>query len=332
MKLPRVVLLASFAVAGILALSPNAAQAQAKEWKVGSVSPETVSWGAFTLEFSKHINAGSGGKIKAIHYPSMQLGNNTQLIENVRLGVVEATCAGTSFLSNFLPSYAAFQLPFLFDDFDHMEAFFTGEYMEKRLADVEALGMKGLAWVTTTGRNPLMKSKFIRTPSDMRGLKIRVEGNRLLEDVIRALGANPVSIEFGEVYTAMQTGVVDALVFERQTIAAMKYHEIAKYMSEASMYPFPGILLMNLDVWKSLNSDQQAMVKQAAKKSQQFYFERARKEDSDLIPVLREQGLQTEKIDVAPFRKAIEPVYTKYMKSDKRIAEIVTEVRRLKKR
>lgn len=327
----RSVVLGSIAMAGMGVL-PHGTFAQTREWKVGSVSPETVSWGAWTLAFSKMVTEGSGGKIKAIHYPSMQLGNNTQLLENVRLGVVEVACAGASFLSNFIPAYASLQLPFLFDDFNHMEAFFTGAYMEKRLEDLDALGMKALAWVTTTARNPLSKSKFIRTPADMKGLKIRIEGNRLLEDVVRALGANPVPIEFGEVYTAMQTGVVDVLVFERQTISAMKYHEIAKYMSEVSMYPFPGVLVVNMNVWKSISPDLQAMVKDSAKKAQRVYFERARKEDAELIPVLREKGLLTETIDVTPFRAATESVYKKYMTSDNRIAEIVTEVRNLRKR
>lgn len=331
MKSRRDVLLASLAMAGLSVLPIRGAQGKPREWKVGSVSPETVSWGAWTLEFSKYVTEGSGGQIKAIHYPSMQLGNNTQLFENVRLGVVEVACSGASFLSNYIPSYAAFQLPYLFDDFKHMEDFFTGDYMEKRLSDLEALGMKGLAWVSTTARNPLARNGFIRRPADMKGLKIRVEGNRLLEDVVRSLGANPVPIEFGEVYTAMQTGVVDALVFERQTIAAMKYYEVAKYMSEASMYPFPGILVMNLGVWKGLSSDQQKMVANAGKKAQRLYFDMAREEDSKLIPVLQKHGLKTEKVDVKPFRDAVEPVYGKYMKQDKKIAEIVNEVRRMRK-
>lgn len=306
--------------------------AGAAEWKVGSVSPETVSWGAFTKRFTDLINERSGGKIKAAHYPSMQLGNNTQLAEGVRLGVIEAACVGVPQFSNFMPPYAAFQLPFLFKDFEHIRAFFTSEYMIKqRLPDVEKLGLKALAWVSTANRSPLTKNKFIERPADLKGMKIRVEGNRLLEDVVRNLGANPVSIEFGEVFTSMQTGVVDALVFERQTIAAMKFYEVAKHFSEVGMYPFPGLLVVNLRVWNALDAETRKMVEQAAREAAKLYFDLAAKEDEALVPVLQKAGLKTQRVDQRPFREATEATYKKYTSGDRIIAEIVLEANKLRR-
>jgi TRAP-type C4-dicarboxylate transport system substrate-binding protein len=221
---------------------------------------------------------------------------------------------------NLAPLHGVFDLPFLFSNFTEWRKIAYGPIGEEIGASIEPQGLKFLAWVNGGGRG-IMSKKPITSPADLLGLKVRVLPDPLMLDTIKSMGGQPVAIDPGAIYTALQQGIVDAVDCNVEIAAAYSLPEVAKYFTETQDMIPPGEVLANLAWWNGLNKDTQALIMDLVVN---VYRPASDAEWSDVEPTapladqtkaahaITDKGVTMVQPDLAAFRKATQPVFDRY--------------------
>ena len=203
--------------------------------KLGHIAEPENPYGQGADYFAKLVKERSNGEIEIQVFPSSQLGNQRDLVEGLVFGTVDMTLTGTAVLGNFVPEVAVFDLPFIFRDIPH--AYKALDTVGMDLCKLgEKQGMITLAIWENGVRHMTNNRQPIRTPEDMKGLKVRVMEQPVYIEMMKALGASPTPMAMSELYTALQKGVVDAQENPLAQIATKRFDEVQKYIS----VPWPG--------------------------------------------------------------------------------------------
>jgi TRAP-type C4-dicarboxylate transport system substrate-binding protein len=214
----------------------------------------------------------SGGKIEIKTFHSSQLGDQKSLIEGLIYGTIDMALVGTAALGQFQPQISLFDLPFLFDDLEHT------------YKSLDTVGMEnGIRHMTNNIRE-------IKKPEDMKGLKIRVQTNKIFVSMIKALGASPTPMSLGELYTALQQGVVDGQENPAAHIYTQRFYEVQKYASLTAHAYTPEPLLISMKRWNAFPPQVQDLFWQAAKESITWQRELSKKEDSEYWDKIKATG------------------------------------------
>ena len=283
--------------------------------KLGHIAEPTNPYGMGADHYAELVKQMSNGDITIQVYPSSQLGNQRDLVEGLTFGTVDMTLTGTAVLGNFIPEVAVFDLPFIFRDVYHAYKALDTVGMEL-CKKGEARGMITLAiWENgvrhmTNNRNP------IRTPEDMKGLKIRVMEQPIYIQMMQALGASPTPMAMSELYTAMQKGVVDGQENPFSHIATKRFYEVQKYVSTTGHTYASEPLLISTIAWKKLSADQQAILVKAAEETRDWQRQLCRDKESEFRKVVEDSGTCTvnDDVDKEAFAKATAPVWENYTK------------------
>ena len=195
--------------AGALLAATGTASAQTK-LRFAHAGPETASQHLAALEFARLVKEAGRGQLEVQVYPSSQLGNDATVIGGVRGGTIDLMMAGSVNFAGLTPRIGALDLPFLFRGPEHAYKVLDGAIGQQMLTDLEAHNLKGLAWFEVGFRCITTKNRAVRTPDDVRGLKIRTTPNPSHILAFKLLGANPVPMPLGELYQALESGAVDA--------------------------------------------------------------------------------------------------------------------------
>jgi len=297
----------------VLGLAAPAKAQQSVTIRVGFSDPVTTPWGLSLQEFKRIVETESNGRIKVQLYPSEQLGSLVEMIENVRNGAQEISLASPAWFSQFYPKIDMLEMPFLVTNWDEGRRLLSSKAYSDLLDSAEkATGVRIFATFPFGFRNIVNSKRPVTKMDDLKGLKLRVINSPTQLAVWRALGANPVGMAWSEVYQAVQTGVIDGLENTPGVLAANKFPEIAKYLSESRhMY---GIMLtyLNVKFFNSLSPADQALVNKAMKAAEEFNLknvvELEEKSDRDL----KGMGAVINKIseeNMNAMRKAVQPVY-----------------------
>ncbi|MCX5906836.1 MAG: TRAP transporter substrate-binding protein [Deltaproteobacteria bacterium] len=284
----------------------------ALEIKFAHVVNEKDAFHVAAEKFKELVEKNSKGEVTINIFPNAKLGDERTLLERMKMGIVDAGIITSGPIINFAPSFGVLDLPFLFRDPDHAYKVLDGSIGQKLLADLEAQGWKGLSFGERGFRNLTNSKHRVLTPADMKGLKIRVMQNPVYVDSFKALGANAVPMAWTEVLTALQQGTVDGQENPLNVIVAFKINEMNKYLSITRHAYAPAPILMGMSTWKKLSPAQQGVVHKAA--SDAAIFERAwdNKMEADWLKELGAKGMEVSKPDLAPFLKAVKPVYDQY--------------------
>jgi TRAP-type transport system periplasmic protein len=300
-------LIASATAAATLAALPRKARAAEFEYKMGHSSPESHPFHKRLLEVSARIAKESGGRMTLAIFPSSQLGGDNDLLSQCRSGAVDFVQPAGLILASILPLTAINGMAFAFTDYKKVWAAMDGDlgaYVAKEiLAKVNLVPMKR-RW--DLGFRQITNSvKPINTPDDLAGMKLRIPGAPALVSLFKALGAYPVSMQFGEVYTSLQTKVVDGEENPLSVIDAGKFYEVQKYCAITNHVWDGYWICANPDAWKALPADLQAIV--AAAFDDVALLERADLEsmDNQLRPQLEAKGMSFTTPDTAPFREKL---------------------------
>jgi len=268
--------------------------------------------------FRTYINENSD-TLSVRLFPNNALGEERAVYEAMQLGS-GATCAigGTAILNNFSKRLGVIDLPFLWRDYDHMNAVLDGEVGKSLAADLEKSGFKTVGWLTNWGvRNVVTANKAINTPEDLKGLKIRTIQSPVYIDALNAMGANATPMAFGEVYTAMQTGVLDGFEHGPAVVLTGKYYEVAKHIALTNHLLGPAIFACSMSEWGQLNDKEKAVVMEAAKLASDINRSLAPVREAQALDALRERGMQITEIDTTVFRERAVAIQDKFAKDRK---------------
>lgn len=273
-------------------------------------------------KFAELVAAKSNGRITIDVFPSGQLGDEKSVIEQVQLGALEFTRVNTAPLAEFNKNFGVFSLPYIFDNDDHLWSFLNGDG-QKMLEGMAQSKLMGLAYYDSGSR-----FFYSRTPvtslNDLKGHKIRVQQNAINMDLITSLGASPTPMAFGEVYSSLQTGVIDGAENNWPSIYSTKHYEVAKHIIVDSHQRQPEVLLMSKNAWDKLSAEDQQIIKESAMESVQTQREAWRIMENDAQQAIRAAGVTvTEVSDLTPWQAATKSVVEKHGAS---FAEILDQI------
>jgi TRAP-type transport system periplasmic protein len=302
----------------LLAVQASAGQSAAPAGvtitKFGSVLAESHAHHTSYMFFASRVKELTGGKLVINVYPNSQLGNEREYVEFLQTGQIEFGRVATSVLGPFVPQFQAFDLPYMFKDKQQMFKAADGELGQMLLkALAEKLGIKGLGFFDDGTRSLYSSKRPILMPADFKGMKVRTMENQLMIRTFNLLGAAATPLPYGELYSALQQGVVDAGEGPVQSYWAMKHYEVAKYYSHTDTFISPALPMVGLKWFNAQPMEFQQAIEQAAKetlvKERQLMAEQEKTATDDL----KAKGVQfTEVKDKAAFMKAVEPIHKEY--------------------
>jgi tripartite ATP-independent transporter DctP family solute receptor len=263
---------------------------------------------AFTAEFfAERVKQMTKGEVEIQVYHSRQLGDARDNVENVRNGSIAFTSVSISNLSQVLPVMDAWSLPFIFKSDDHYWYVLNDPKAMEFMKQLEPKGMKTLTWITSGARN-FFTQKPIRTPADMKGMKIRVMASPVMINTMKAMGASGVPTAWGELYTALQTGVVDGGENNHPSVISMKFYEVTKYYTIDEHMRIPDINIISTKVFEKLSKSQQAAVVKAGEEATAYM--RGAWKVAEINDLEKIKGLMKEVItvDKKPFIDAVAPL------------------------
>jgi len=299
------------ALAAGLALAGNAfAQI---EIKLGHVGEPGSVFQKSADEYAKRANAKLGAKAKVVVYGSSQLGSDEEMIQKLKLGTIDMALPSTV-MSSQVDLFGVFEMPYLVKDRQHMMRIEKELFWAKLAPEAEKKGLKVLA-VWENGFRQITNSKRpIRTPADLAGIKLRVPGGKWRVKMFQAYGANPSPMKFSEVFTALQTGVMDGEENPFTQIYSAKFQEVQKYLSLTGHVYTPAYLTVGRTKWESIPADVRKVLEDTAKETQAYVYDVAAKDDDDLLGKLKAAGMQVNEADKDAFIAASKPIYEEFGK------------------
>ncbi len=216
---------------------------------------------------AKRCDELSGGRLKIKIYPGGQLGGEQQNIEMLQIGSLAMTKVSAAVLEGFAKDYQVLSLPYIFQSKAHYFAVCDGDIGQSILRSSEKKWLKGMCFYDAGFRSFYTKNKMINRPEDLKGLKIRVMQSQTAMEMVNALGGSPTPLSWGELYTALQSNVVDGAENNPPTFVDSRHYEVCKYYSLDEHSSIPDVLIMGLPVWNSLTPDEQKILTQAVAES-----------------------------------------------------------------
>jgi tripartite ATP-independent transporter DctP family solute receptor len=292
--------------AGALLCATGTLHAQTTKLRLAHAGPESSSQHVAALELAKMVKERSNGKLELQVYPASQLGNDATVIGGVRGGTIDIMMAGSVNFAGLTPRIGALDLPFLFRGPEHAYKVLDGAVGQQMMKDLETHSLKGLGWFEVGFRCITTKNRAVRTPDDVKGLKIRTTPNPSHIQAFRLLGANPVPMPLGELYQALETGAVDSQEHPIAITHSAKFYEVQKHltMSRHAYTAMP--VVMNKAKFDALAPELQKVLVESAVHAARFQRELNAKDEVRIVADLRSKGMQVlESYDAAPFRKLV---------------------------
>jgi tripartite ATP-independent transporter DctP family solute receptor len=264
-------------------------------------------------DFDKLVAERTQGRINPKTYHSAQLGQQDDAIQQIQLGAIDFAVFNMTPLNNIVKESIAFTLPYVFESVDHMHKVVDGPIGQEVAKAFEAKNMIVLAYQDSGARSFYNSKHEVNTPTDLKGMKIRIQSSDLNVAMITALGANASPIPFGEVYSALQQGVVDGAENNWPSYDETQHYKVAKYYTVDEHVMVPEVFVVAKTVWDKLSKEDQDIVRQAAIESSQL--ERKLWADREVAARKKvEEGgaVIADNIDKGPWKAAMQPVYDKY--------------------
>lgn len=268
---------------------------------------------------AKDVKQLSDGKMTVRIYPSSQMGSARETMELLQNGALDMTKGSASDLESFDNVYSIYNLPFLFKDQAHFNTVVFGDVGKEIMESTKDKGFFALS-AYVAGTRSFYAKKPITKPEDLKGLKIRVQASPTTIKMIELMGGSPTPISFGEVYTAMQQGVVDGAENNVPSWVQTRHIEIAKVFSEDEHASIPDFLVISTKTWEKLTPEQQQILAKAAKSSEAYQQKLWDKIDADTRAQAKAMGGEIVKVDKAPFRAAVQPLFDEFNKDPKQAA------------
>jgi len=309
-------------IALLVALLPAGSSLAQIEIKLGHVGEPGSLFAKSADEFAKRANEKLGGKAKVVAFGSSQLGGDKELMQKLKLGTLELAIPSTV-MSSESDLFGIFEMPYLVKDRKHMQAIEKEVFWPKIAPEAEKKGLKVLAvWENgvrhiTNNKHPIVK------PADLKGIKLRVPEGKWRVKMFQAYGANPSPMKFSEVFTALQTGVMDGQENPFSQIVSAKFQEVQKFLSLTGHVYTPAYLTTGSKKWATLPADVRKVLEDTAKDMQKYVYAVAEKDDNELIDKIKAAGVKVNEADKPAFVAASKAVYEEFGKEVKGSKELI---------
>ena len=306
--------LAGLAISALGLVAAGTASAQTT-FKMNISVPHDSHYGVAVDTFAAEVEKRTNGRYKIQNFYASALGNEREAIEAVQLGTLDMAMSSTGPVPNFVPELAILDIPFLFRDYAHARATLDGPIGQEMLKKFEPIGIKALAWGENGFRHMTNSQHPVRTPEDLKGLKMRTMENPIHMQAYKGFGIIPTPMAISEVFTALQQGTVDGQENPISVIQSWKFDQVQKYLTLTGHVYSPAVLLMNKGLWDGLSDEDKQHFLDAAKEAVKANRARIDQDEKNGVAYLRSKGMEViDDVDRSQFQKALEPVFAELAK------------------
>lgn len=268
----------------------------------------------------------SKGELQIQIYSGGQLGSERGTLELLQIGSIGITKVSSAVLEGFVEDYKILGLPYLFKSREHAFSVLDGKIGQKILLSGEDIWLRGLCFYDAGFRSFYTKTKLVNSPDDLKGLKVRVMKSIMAINMIKSLGGSPTPISWGELYTALQSGVVDAAENNPPSFYLSRHYEVCKYYSLDEHTAVPDVLLISTVIWNDLSEQEKQWMQEAVDESVVYQRKLWAESERDALEKVKQAGVEIGYPDKTEFAKMVQPLYDKLI-SDPRLLEIVNEIK-----
>ncbi len=247
-------------------------------------------------------------------YPAQQLGSERECLELLQLGSVDITKVSAAVLENFVPDMAVFSIPYAFSGKTHAHQVYDSSLGQELLRSTVPQRFKGLCFYDAGSRSFYTKDRPIQTPEDLKGLKIRVQESVSAINMVRNMGGSPTPISWGELYTALQQGVVDGAENNPPSFYLSRHYEVCRFYALDEHTLVPDVLLISLKTWERLNAQEKKWLTQAVRSSIGVQRKLWQESEEEALAAVKKAGVTVSEPDKQPFKEVMKPLFEAYRK------------------
>src|SRR5712691_9081034 len=305
----------AIAVIALVCLGSAAIAQQKLILKASDVHPAGYPTVVAVENMGKKLEKATNGRISVQMFGSMQLGGEKEAIEQAQIGAIQIARVSVGALGPVVDELNVFNMPYLFRNTAHMQKVIDGPIGKELLGKVtnSGKGLVGLCWMDAGARSLYDTKKPIHTLNDLKGMKFRVMGNPMFIDMMNALGGNGVPMGYDQVFSALQTGVVDGAENNPPSFVFDNHYQVAKYYTLDEHLIVPEMLVFSKTAWDKLSPEDQALLKKFSREAQLDERQLWQEKEADAITRMKSAGIEIIEVkDKKPFRDAVKPVWDKY--------------------
>lgn len=310
--------ISSFVFAAVLSffLISCSGESEVRVLKLGHGLDASHSVHKAMVFMAEKVKEESNGKMRIDIYPSQQLGSERELLELLQIGSLDITKVSSSVLEGFEPLYKIFSVPFLFQNEEHRFAVYDGEIGRELLDAGQNIRLVGLTYFDAGTRSFYTKERPIRHPDDLVGMKIRVQESPASLRMVNMMGGSATPISWGELYTALQQGIVDGAENNPPSLHLSRHYEVVDYYSLDEHTAVPDMLFASKFTWDRLTDEEKEILRNAAAESAIYQRKLWRESTNDAMESVREAGIEIIYPDKEPFREKLQPIYEQYAQNE----------------
>lgn len=279
------------------------------------------------LSFQAALKKKSGGKLKIKIFSDGQLGSEREVLELLQIGTVAITKVSAATLANFVPEYQVLGIPYLFRDKAHLTNVLEGEIGKSILEKGSKFWLRGLCYYDAGSRNFYTKTKPVRKPEDLKNMKIRVMDNRMSIDMVNALSGSATPMALGELYTALQQGVVDGAENNLPSFVSTQHYEVCKYLTMDEHSAVPDVLIVSTKYWNKLSDQEKKWLQEAANESsqaQKIYWQESVEES---VETAKKSGVEIIYPDKSLFAEQSKTVLENFLKENPDATSLINQIK-----
>lgn len=265
-------------------------------FKATHVVQESHIWHKTAEKFGEELEALSNGRMKLEIYPASQLGQEKDMAQQLETGSLDFGFMTNAYMSTRQDSLNAWFMPFAFKDLTEANELRKSEAAQEMLKELEGQGLVGLDFIFAGNRHILMKDSHISSPEDLNGKKVRIIGSPAMQSFWEQTGAGPTAMPLSEVYTSLQTGVIDGIDIDLDALVTEKYYENANKLTLTNHMTFPSVIVMSQQTFSKLSEEDQQIVKEAIKKATDWGIAEAIKREEENLQTLKEAGVAVQEL------------------------------------
>ncbi|WP_158974051.1 TRAP transporter substrate-binding protein [Cellulophaga sp. L1A9] len=291
-------------------------------------SPQTHPVHKGALKFQESLDKKSNGTLKIKIFPDGQLGSEREVLELLQIGSVAITKVSAATMSNFVPEYHVLGIPYLFRDKEHQFDVLEGPIGKSILEKGSKFYLRGLCYYDAGSRSFYTSNKAIRTPDDLKGLKIRVMNNQMAINMVNAMGGSATPMAYGELYTAIQQGVVDGAENNAPSFVSSNHFEVSKYYTLDQHSAVPDVLLISTKYWEKLTDQEKIWVQEAAEESSEAEKKYWNDSVEESMKIAKEAGVEIIIPEKSLFAEKSKSVLEEFEKENPELSDLIEQIKK----